>query len=90
MIIAQLSDYELLKRAFLAEFSLIPKVYRSRFRTNTKRSNGSYADFSQFSLCQFDRLIAGVYASDDINVLKLVILIEQFTSKLLDDNKKSS
>lgn len=48
LTVAQLSDYKLLKRALLAEFSLIPEVYRSRFRTSTKRSNDSYADFSQF------------------------------------------
>jgi hypothetical protein len=88
LTVAQLSDYELLKRALLAEFSLIPEVYRSRFRTSTKRSNDSYADFSQFLQSQFDRWIAGVDASDDINVLKQVILIEQFTSKLPDDIKQ--
>lgn len=88
LTVAQLADYDLLKRALLAEFSLIPEVYRSRFRTSSKRSGDSYADFSQFLQCQFDRWIAGVDASNDLNALKQVILIEQFTSKLPDDIKQ--
>jgi hypothetical protein len=88
LTIAQVSVYDDFKEAILNEFDLVPEVYRARFRNCVKRATDNYADFGQFLSSQFERWIASVEADQDIQVLKNVMLIEQFMSKLPDELKQ--
>jgi hypothetical protein len=81
----EISDYDTLKGAVLDEFELVPEAYRSRFRTCVKRQTDSYCDFNNFMCIQFDRWLNSVAATNDIDVLKNVLLMEQFISKVPED-----
>lgn len=81
----QVSDYDVLKKAILDEYELVPEAYRNRFRTCVKRQGDSFSDFNQFMCNQFDRWLASVDATNNIDVLKNVMCIEQFMSKCPDD-----
>lgn len=81
----QVSDYDALKKAIVDEYELVPEAYRNRFRSCVKRQGDSFSDFNQFMCNQFERWIASVEATNNLDVLKNVICMEQFMSKCPDD-----
>jgi hypothetical protein len=81
----EVSDYDALKKAISEEYELVPEAYRNRFRSCVKRQGDSFSDFNQFMCTQFSRWLASVDATNDIEVLKNVICMEQFMSKCPDD-----
>ena len=77
-----LNNYIMLKENILAEYELNAEVYRKRFRNSYKRTADSYTDFAQFVILNFERWIASLGANADFNMLKQVILKEQFFNQV--------
>ena len=80
-----LNNYIMLKENILAEYELNAEVYRKRFRNSYKRTADSYTDFAQFVILNFERWIASLGANADFNMLKQVILKEQFFNQVPED-----
>ena len=81
------SDYDVLKKALLVAYELCPEVYRKRFRSFTKLTHDTYADFAFKLHNVFKRWLEGVKAYDDIEALRQTMLLEQFFHILPDDLK---
>ena len=81
------SNYDMLKKALLVAYELCPEVYRKRFRSFTKLTHDTYADFAFKLHNVFKRWLEGVKAHDDIEALRQTMLLEQFFSVLPDELK---
>ena len=71
----------------LVAYELCPEVYRKRFRSFTKLTQDTYADFAFKLQNVFKRWLYGVEAYDDVDMLRQTMLLEQFCSGLPDDLK---
>ena len=81
-------DYTKIKDALLTQLQLVPEEYQSRFRKLVKQQDQSYADFA-FNLGNlFKRWLEGVKAYDDLNQLREVLLIEQFSLNLAPELRR--
>jgi len=73
-------DYSTLKAALLDTYSVVPEVYRKRFRTLTKSHAETYSEFVFRLNTQFTRGIESEDAHSDITLLRDVIQCEQFNA----------
>jgi len=87
MPIGEIKDFDALKKALLAAYELTPEVYRKKFRTLTKQTSDTYADFTFKLNNEFKRWLQGLNAYDNIEALRQVFLIEQFMENLPTDMK---
>lgn len=87
--IDEIRDYDVLKLVILQEYELVPEAYRKRFRSCVKRNNDSFTDFAAFMSSNFEKWLRSVNATDDIEVIKEVFLIEQFYERVSDDAMRS-
>ena len=83
--VTDLNNYNMLKDNILAEYELNAEVYRKRLRNDYKRNADSYTDFAQFIILKFDHWTASLGANIALNVLKQVILKEQFYDQVPED-----
>lgn len=83
--IDQCQDYPTLKEALLTAYSVVPEVYRKRFRSITKFFSETHCDFAFRLSQQFKRWAEGENAYEDINNLRELILMEQFRETLDHD-----
>ena len=81
------SNYDTLKKALLVAYEMCPEVYRKRFRSFTKLTQDTYANFAFKLHNVFKRWLEGVKAYDDVDALRQTMLLEQFFEVLPDDLK---
>lgn len=81
------SNYDVLKKALLVAYELCPEVYRKRFRSFTKLTQDTYADYAFKLQNVFKRWLDGVKAYDDVDMLRQTMLLEQLCSCLPDNIK---
>jgi len=75
-------NYDTLKAALLLACELVPEIHRRRFRTLNKFGNETYSNFAFRLALPFNSWMDGEEASADINRLKEVVKLEQFTNCL--------
>jgi len=75
---SECTDFETLKARILEAYELCPEHYRKKFRSLTKQTNESYADFAFKLTNSFRRWLEGLKAFEDIEKLRQTILMEQF------------
>jgi transposase InsO family protein len=78
----QCQDYATLKAALLTAYSVVPEVYRKRFRTISKYTSETYSEFAFRLQMQFKRWTEGEDAYSDIEKMRELIQLEQFREGL--------
>jgi len=78
-------DYPTLKAALLNAYSVVPEVYRKRFRNLTKSHSETYSEFAFRLTTQFTRWIESEGAYSDITLLRDLVQREQFNSSVDSD-----
>jgi len=78
--IDELRDYPTVKAAILDAFSVVPEVYRKRFRGLTKSNSETCAEFAFRLSTQFSRWLESEGTDTDIELLRDLIQREQFNS----------
>ena len=81
----QCKDYDALKAALLLSYSVVPEVYRKRFRSIRKYPKETYSEFASRLTQQFKRWSEGENAYDSVENLRQLIQIEQFREFLDQD-----
>ena len=78
----QCQNYDTLKAALLTAYSVVPEVYRKRFRTISKYTSETYSEFAFRLALQFKRWTEGEKAYADVQKLRELMQIEQFREGL--------
>ena len=78
--VEELRDYPTVKAAILDAYSVVPEVYRKRFRGLTKGHSETYAEFAFRLSTQFNRWVESKGADSDTALLRDLIQREQFNS----------
>jgi len=73
-------DYPTLKAALLQAYSVVPEVYRKRFRGITKSHSDTYSEFAFRLSTQFTCWIESEGAYFDVDLLRDLMQHEQFQS----------
>lgn len=85
--LADCADYDKFKHALLAAYELCSEVYRKRFRSVSKNSNDTYADLAFKINITYKRWLQSVKAYDNVELLRQVMMMEQFVNTLPNDLK---
>src|SRR6218665_3844612 len=75
-------NYDTLKAALLLAYERVPEFHRKRFRTLNKFGNETYSNLAFRLALPFNSWLDGEAACIDINRLKEVVKLEQFTNCL--------
>ena len=92
----QSCDYQLVKKAILSAYELVPEAYRQKFRKFQKTEAQTYVEFSRQKEMLFDRWCASQDAKKDFAKLRELTILEEFKSSVsteictyLDERKVS-
>jgi len=80
-------DYPTLKVALLQAYSVVPKVYRKRFRNLSKLYTETYSEFAFRLSTQFTRWLESESAYSDVKLLRDLMQREQFQSNLDSESR---
>ena len=83
MSVEECRDYSTLKPALLNAYSVVPEVYRKRFRDLTKSHTETYSEFAFRLNTQFTRWIESEGAHSDITLLRDLINANNLTLVLI-------
>ena len=72
------SQYDLVKKAVLKAYELVPEAYRQNFRNYKKVDKQTYAEFAREKEALLDRWCASKEVAKDFEKLRQLILIEEF------------
>jgi len=75
-------DYPTLKAALLQAYSVVPEVYRKRFRSLSKLYSETYSEYAFRLSTQFTRWLESEGAYSDVDLLRDLMQREQFQSNL--------
>ena len=75
-------DYPTLKAALLQAYSVVPEVYRKRFRSLNKLYSETYSEYAFRLSTQFTRWLESEGAYSDVDLLRDLMQREQFQSNL--------
>jgi len=78
-------NYDTLKAALLLAYERVPEFHRKRLRTLNKFGNETYSNFALRLALSFNKWLDGEEVFTDINRLKEVVKLEQFTNCLPND-----
>ena len=76
---SECQDFAKLKKSLLTAYELCPEVYRQKFRKLTKLSNETHSDFAFRHTTAFQRWLQSLNAYDNIEMLRQIFLMEQFS-----------
>jgi len=82
LTVEECRDYSTLKAASLQAYSIVPEVYRKRFRGLSKSHAETYSEFAFRLSTQFTRWLESEGAYSDVGLLKDLMQREQFQSNL--------
>ena len=74
----QSSQYEIVKKAILKAYKLVPEAYRQNFRNYQKQDKQTYTEFARKKEVLFDRWCSSKEVAQDFTKLRQLILIEEF------------
>ena len=83
--VGECRDYATLKAALLQAYSVVPEVYRKRFRNLSRHSTETYSEFAFRLGTQFTRWLESKGAYSDVELLRDLVQREQFLSNLDSD-----
>ena len=72
------SQYDLVKKAVLKAYELVPEAYRQNFRNYKKVDKQTYAEFAREKEALLDRWCASKEVAKDFEKLRQLVLIEEF------------
>jgi len=78
MSIEQSSQYDLVKKAILKAYELVPEAYRQNFRNYKKGDKQTYTEFAREKEALLDRWCASKEVADDFQKLRQLVLVEEF------------
>ena len=84
MPMADVSDYEKVKKAVLKAYELVPEAYRQRFRCAQKDDSQTHTEFAKDKEQLFDRWCSSVQA-ENYAQLREMILLEEFKRSVRQD-----
>ena len=76
--IEQCQNYDVVKKAVLKAYELVPEAYRQKFRSAKKESNQTHVEFARVQEQMFDRWLSSKNVNEDFKQLRQLVLIEQF------------
>ena len=85
--IEQCHDYEVVKKAVLKAYELVPEVYRQRFRSAKKETNQTHVEFAREQEQMLDRWLSSKNVNIEFKQLRQLVLIEQFKDCIHADIK---
>ncbi len=92
-----IADYDLVKRAILKAYELVPEAYRLQFRDTMKTDKETHVEFAHQKQVAFDRWCSSKKVEKSFEDLRQMILIEEFKNSLpnnvriyLEENKVST
>ena len=80
--VEQCEDYEVVKKAILQAYELVPEAYRQKFRNYKKFDSQSHVEFANEKEMLFDRWCSSKSVANDFNKLRQLILLEEFKRSL--------
>lgn len=83
--IEQSSNYDLVKKAILKAYELVPEAYRQKFRSSEKTPEQTHVEFARDKEQLFDRWLASKQVDKNFDQLKQLILIEEFKNCIRSD-----
>ena len=91
---AQSSDFEILKKAILNAYELVPEAYRHKFRNSVRKPGQTHVEFAREKEMMFDRWYRSLKVKEEFKNLKEVVVLEEFKKSVsfgvrshLDDHK---
>uniref|UniRef100_UPI003590198A uncharacterized protein n=1 Tax=Myxine glutinosa TaxID=7769 RepID=UPI003590198A len=85
--IDQCADYEVLKKTIPKAYELVPEAYRQKFRNARKRESETHVEFSRMQETMFDRWCDSKGVGKDFELLRQLILVEEFQQCVHEDIK---
>ena len=76
--VEQYQKYDVVKKAVLKAYELVPEAYRQKFRSAKKESNQTHVEFARVQEQMFDRWLSSKNVNEDFKQLRQLVLIEQF------------
>ena len=80
-------DYELVKKAILKAYELVPEAYRQKFRTAKKQYDQTHVEFAHDKEQLFDKWLTSKNVDKDFDKLRQLMLIEEFKQCIHSDIK---
>ena len=74
----QSSQYDLVKKAILKAYELVPEAYRQNFRNYKKVDKQTYTEFAREKEALLDRWCASKEVVNDFEKLRQLVLVEEF------------
>ena len=70
-------NYQVVKKAILKAYELVPEAYRQKFRNCKRKDNETYVEFARNKSILFDRWCSSLEVND-FEQLKQLVLVEEF------------
>ena len=83
----QCSNYDVVKKAVLKAYELVPEAYRQKFRSAKKESNQTHVEFARVQEQMLDRWLSSKNVNDNFKQLRQLVLVEQFKNCIHADIK---
>ncbi|KAL5008571.1 hypothetical protein ScPMuIL_014152, partial [Solemya velum] len=74
----EISNYQVVKKAILKAYELVPGAYRQKFRNSRKRDEQTHVEFAREKEQLFNRWCDSKEIDEDFGKLRQLLLIEEF------------
>ncbi|KAL5004438.1 hypothetical protein ScPMuIL_017894, partial [Solemya velum] len=74
----EISNYQVVKKAILKAYELVPEAYRQKFRNSRKRDEQTHVEFAREKEQLFSRWCDSKEIDEDFGKLRQLLLIEEF------------
>lgn len=81
------SKYDVVKKAILTAYELVPEAYRQKFRGLRRNENQTHVEFAHDKEVYFERWCTSRSVGGDFKLLKDLMLVEEFKRCVKDDIK---
>ncbi|PIK60809.1 hypothetical protein BSL78_02290 [Apostichopus japonicus] len=78
--IEQCHNYDVVKKAVLKAYELVPEAYRQKFRSAKKETNQTHVEFARVQEQMLDRWLSSKNVNNEYKQLRQLVLVEQFKS----------
>ncbi|XP_071824592.1 uncharacterized protein [Apostichopus japonicus] len=78
--IEQCHNYDVVKKAVLKAYELVPEAYRQKFRSAKKETNQTHVEFARVQEQMLDRWLSSKNVNNEFKQLRQLVLVEQFKS----------
>eukprot|EP00066_Takifugu_rubripes_P025346 XP_011614612.1 PREDICTED: uncharacterized protein LOC105418111 [Takifugu rubripes] len=81
------AKYDVVKKAILTAYELVPEAYRQKFRGLRRNDNQTHVEFAHDKEVYFERWCTSRSVGDDFKLLKDLMLVKEFKRCVKDDIK---